>query len=115
MIRLCLVASLLFASTASFSVKTMSCKTQFITTLSSFKSALTLPNTDATIDRLADTALLIPGVLEACLGSQAAASYQKEVSNQCVLDLDKAAKLGVKILNETDSELKTARGTKNIM
>ena len=78
----------------------------------SFKNAFQQTDSDAIIDQLASTLNLIPQLLSTCVGNQAALAFEKEVSTQCVADLDKAAKLGIKILDETDNELKTARGNK---
>lgn len=60
---------LLIAAAYTFTIQTNSCEKQLVAGFESLKSALSQTDADSMIDKLADTSMLIPGILSAC-GSQ---------------------------------------------
>lgn len=106
-----LIAALCISSAFAATILSSNCPQQISFGFTQFRNALAQPDVNKMIDAIAKTSLLVPDILGSCLGKSAAASYEHEVSKECVNDLSKAAKIGVRILNETDNDLKVARGT----
>lgn len=52
----------------------------------------------------------MPNTVGTCLGQNAESTFEKEIPNNCVADLNKAAKIGLKLENEKDNQLLFAKG-----
>lgn len=68
-------------------------------------------NIDVLIGDVAKLTKSLPTMMEDCGDQSAADSFRKSVPDICIDDMEKATKLGMKLLNETDNEAKFALGT----
>jgi hypothetical protein len=109
------VALLLLGCLAGALASMQSCMLDVRTSRDSMIAALKkyneTQNTNFLIEDVAKLTKTIPTVMEDCGDERAADSFRKALPNVCVDDLEKASKMGVKLLNETDNEAKFAMGT----
>jgi hypothetical protein len=108
MIKFLLLSVLVFTSIATPARK--DCLSGLTTTLTSLKKAISMELSNDKIDALTNFLNQIPATLNNCFGENIQGQFDHEVPGTCIADMNKAAKIGLRLQNEKDNQLLYAKG-----